>query len=426
LVIFFLKRFLNCPPHLTSPNIMKFFMIIITALCIGVTANPKMQQRSSTSLQKYELQKMVDEEFLKYKEKVPEYPGGIILYAKSNKHTFLISSGMTLPVSKKIHFRAASNTKIFTAAAILQLHQEGKLNVYDPVTARIPGSDKSYLPDTKTYNLPYKKDITILDLLRHRAGIYDVTNERIPDSVDAPYRGEHYLEYILKKDPAHTFSFDELIGINAAAGLSYFKPGTDYHYSNTGYSILGKIIERVSGESYQSFIINHIIKPMRLRHTSLPTSGRDQMIPEPFLKGYEIIDHQIYDVTRSNVSGNVAEGNLITTPEDLAVFLHMLLRGKGPLSHQTVHSILMKYAPRYGNDTGGYACGLLYNPELGYEHSGAHEGFLSVMCYDPEKDLTIVTFTNTWNLNGGMGSMFDQISTLLEKIAYQTKKIMAP
>lgn len=405
---------------------MKFFLVILSALCIGITANGKRPHGTSTSFQKYELQKMVDEEFSKYKQKVPEYPGGIVLYATSKKHTFFISSGMTLPVSEKIHFRAASNTKAFTAAAILLLHQEGKLNVYDPVTALIPGSDKSYLPDTKAYDLPYKNNITIFDLLRHRAGIYDVTNERIPDSIDAPYRGQHYLEYILKKDPAHTFSFDELISINAATGLAYFKPGTDYHYSNTGYAILGKIIERVSGESYQDFIIKHIIKPMRLHHTSMPTSGTDQTMPEPFAKGYEITDHQTDDVTQSNISGNVAEGNLITTPEDLATFLRKLLRGEGPLSIQTVHSILMNYAPRYVNDPGGYSCGLAYSKELGYEHTGAHEGFLSVMCYDPEKDLTIVTFTNTWNLNGGMSSMFEQISTLLEEITYQTKKIMVP
>lgn len=253
-----------------------------------------------------------------------------------------------------------------------------------------------------------------------------MTNERIPDSIHAPYHGEHYLEYILKKDPAHTFSFDELISINSATGLAYFKPGTGYHYSNTGYAILGKIIERVSGESYQNFIIKHIIKPMRLHHTSMPTSGKDQMMPKPFAKGYEIRNRQIQDVTQSNISGNVAEGNLITTPSDLAVFLRTLLRGEGPLSNQTVHSVLMKYAPRSANDPGGYACGLAYSKELSYEHSGAHEGFLSVMCYDPENDLTIVTFTNTWNLNGGMNTMFDQISTLLEKIAYQTKKIMVP
>lgn len=145
-------------------NVMKFFVAIISTLCIAVTTNGKMPHRASTSFQKRQIQQMVDDEFSKYKQKVPEYPGGIVLYAKSKKHTFFISSGITSSVSRKIHFRAASNTKAFTAAAILLLHQEGKLNVYDPVTALIPGSGKSYLPDTKTYNLPYKNNITIFDL----------------------------------------------------------------------------------------------------------------------------------------------------------------------------------------------------------------------------------------------------------------------
>jgi len=403
---------------------MKFFVAILTILWISGTMNGQNWHRSSTKHQKYELQKMVDEELSKYKEKVPEYPGGIVLYVMTKKHSLFISSGMALPVSKKIHFRAASNTKAFTAAAILLLHQQGKLNVYDPITNVIPGRDTSYLPHTKEYDIPYKNSITILDLLRHRAGVYDVSNECIPDSINVPYRGSHYLGYALKKDPMHTFSFDELISVNAATGLAYFKPGTNYHYSNTGYSILGKIIERVSGESYQNFITNHIIKPMRLHHTSMPTSGTDQKMPEPFAKGYEIIDHKIYDVTRSNVSGNVAEGNLITTSKDLAVFLRKLLRGAGPLSIQTVQSILINYVARYPNDPGGYACGISYTPQLGYEHTGAHEGFVSIMSYDPVKDLTIVSFTNTWNLNGGMDSMFAQISTLLENITFKTKQMI--
>lgn len=373
-----------------------------------------------------EIQELVKKELDTYKVSVPDYPGGIAFKVQYGKFSCFTTSGLGSNVADNIHFRAASNTKTFTATAILLLYQQGKLDLNARITDTIPGTSETYVPNTMAYNLPYKSSIRILDLLRHRAGVYDVTNEIVPDtvSVPLPYKGMNYVEYIYQTDKLHSFTFDELIGVVSGAHLSYFSPGTSYHYSNTGYSILGKIIERVSGKTYQNFLMEKVIRPMGLRQSFMPVSGTDRVIPSPFASGFVLTADTLYNVTQSNVSVNVAEGNLITTPADLAKFLQKLLTGRGVLSPRYVNSILMNYVPTSEVAAGGYGCGLSYTSGLGYGHTGAHEGYLSYMIYDPEMDLTMVAFTNVWNLKGGSSTMYYQLTDVLESLMYKTKVLL--
>ncbi len=92
------------------------------------------------------------------------------------------------------HFRAASTTKTFTAAAIMLLDQRGQLRIDDVLTAAMPGGGgKPYLPDTAGFAIPYRSQITIRQLLEHRAGVFDVANTDIPASAHAPYAGKRYV-----------------------------------------------------------------------------------------------------------------------------------------------------------------------------------------------------------------------------------------
>ena len=271
----------------------------------------------------YKLQELVDSALAVYKEKYPDFPGGLAMKVISRQGTFFVSSGMGTNITGQIHFRAASNTKTFTASAILLLYQQGKLNINQKITDTIPGTSEPYIPNIPEYNIPYKNSITILDLLHHRAGVFDVSNNPVPDtvSVQVPYKGLNYITYIEETDPVHTFTFDELVNVVARCRLFNFPPGTSYHYSNTGYSILGKIIERVSQQSYQQFLMENIISPMGLQNSSMPVLGSDQQIPAPYASGYILNGDSTVNVTLSNMSANVAEGTLITTPDDLSFFL---------------------------------------------------------------------------------------------------------
>ncbi|MDT3738389.1 MAG: serine hydrolase domain-containing protein [Candidatus Kapabacteria bacterium] len=405
----------------------RIFNFLFFAVLVALTACSKEDSiTSGNSDIQTKLQTLVENELQGYKNKFPDYPGGLTMKILAGNESYFASAGMGSSVTDGIHFRAASNTKTFTSAAILYLYQQGKLDINHKITDIIPGTNQTYLPNTPEYDIPFKNSITILDLLRHRAGVFDVSNDMVPDTVSAPlpYKGKYYLEYIMEKEPEHTFTFDELVNVVTKTGLYYFTPDNGYHYSNTGYSLLGKIIERVSGKSYQNYMMEEIITPIGLTNTTMPVLGTDRNLPEPYAKGYIYMNGSQTDVSQSNISANVAEGTLITTPYDLSKFLRTLLSGKSLLSPHTVNSVMMNCLPTSSKSSGKYGCGLTYTQNLGYGHNGAHEGYLSMMVYDPQIDLTIVIFTNTWNMKDGMNSLVYQLSEFLESTAYKAKEIV--
>jgi D-alanyl-D-alanine carboxypeptidase len=373
-----------------------------------------------------QLQQLVNNNLAAYKLLNPSYPGGIAMQVISKKGSWFVSASMGTNITNQIHFRAASNTKTFTATAILLLYQQKKLDINKKITDTIPGTQMPYIPATPEYDIPFKSSITILELLRHRAGVFDVSNNPIPDTVSAPvpYKGQNYLDWVAATDPEHTFTFDELSDVNAVCRLFNFPPGTSYHYSNSGFSLLGKIIERVSGKSYGQFIADELMKPAGMVNSSMPSLGTDRSIPAPFATGYTLSPDTILNTTISNMSANVAEGNLITTPLDLSSFLLQTLTGNGVLTTHTVNSIMMNCLPTDGTSNANYGCGLTYTNNLGYGHTGAHEGFLSQMTCDPNTGFSAVIFTNALDFSNGTNSVMNQSFGLLENTLYQAKTIV--
>jgi D-alanyl-D-alanine carboxypeptidase len=167
-----------------------------------------------------------------------------------------------------------------------------------------------------------------------------------------------------------------------------------------------------------------IVLPMGMQNSSMPVLGTDRQIPAPFATGYVLAVDSVLDVTLSNMSANVAEGTLITTPNDLGLFLRKLLSGQGVLNAHIVNTVMMNCLPTNGTNAGGYGCGLTYINNLGYGHTGAHDGYLSQMVYDPESGFTVAAFTNGWNLTGGMATLIEQLTDLLENNCYQAKAII--
>ena len=271
--------------------------------------------------------------------------GGIAVYITSPRGNFFASEAIEGLPSPDIHFRAASNTKTFTAASIMLLHQRGLLDINDLIVDPIPNKGIPYVPDTKEYDIPYKGTITIRQLLMHRAGVFDVSNDDIPDDCQEPYAGKNYIDYV-KTDLGeldHQFTFDELVGVVATCDLSYWPPCGGYHYSNTGYSILGKIIERVSGKSYGEFVMENFVLPNHMNATTFPYLSTDRTLPDPYAKGYLYYEGEISEVTEDNMSPHVAEGNVISTPADLALWVRALIRGEAGVSKEQVD--MMKCQP---------------------------------------------------------------------------------
>jgi len=399
--------------------IIPVVLIFIILLCI--CANQKQTTNS-------DLQNILDGEWQSFIKDKPNFKGGMAIQILSSKGEYFLSTGMGDDVTSESHFRVASVTKTFTSAGIMLLNQKGLLDINDKITNNIPGTNVPYIPNTTEYDIPYKENITIRMLLMHRAGIFDLANSNVLSN-DAvyrePYIGSNYIEYIKSEDPKHTFTFDELLSIDAKNKLSYFEPGSSYHYSNTGYSMLGKIIERVSGKSYSEFIETELLIPNNLTETSSPYLGSDQKMPEPFSRGYVWINETIMgDVTESNMAPHVAEGNIISTPRDLANWCKRLFEGKAGLTKETVE--MMKSgmpSPSKQVPDAKYGLGISIPSETDYGHSGAHEGYLTLMSYDPYTDVVYVTYTNVWDCQT-CGKSTDSIISELLFLRETTNKII--
>ncbi|MCE1247617.1 MAG: beta-lactamase family protein [Firmicutes bacterium] len=340
------------------------------------------------------IQSVVSDSWNSYKAGYPGIQGGLAVRVLSDRGDYYAGADMPVSTNENTHFRAASITKTFTSAAIMLLQQRGLLNIDDKITGNIPGKSEPYLPDTSDYNIPYKSEITIKQLLQHRAGVFDVANDNIPEDSNVPYAGQNYLVYVLKQDPYHTFDVDELAGVVAVNGLYAGTPGEKFSYSDTGYSLLGRIIERVSGMSYGDFVTSNLLETNNLNNSTLPWKGTDQTIPSPFITGYDY-NTLVPDLfLTNNISFQVANGNIISTTQDLSVWAEKLYTGKAGLRQEYVNMITDTLPV---TDTFSYGLGCYYIEGLGYGHSGGISGYLSFMIYDPQTNLSMTILSNVMN-----------------------------
>jgi D-alanyl-D-alanine carboxypeptidase len=353
------------------------------------------------------MQRILDSGWEDYSRGKPGFCGGLAMQILSPGCDCFLSTAMG-DVRDYSSFRCASTTKTFTAAAIMLLHQEGLLDIHDYITENITGTSVPYVPDSPEYDIPYKDRITIKMLLMHRAGVFDLANSDIPEDKGPPYGGENYIDYIKDNDFYHPFTFDELLGVVAAYQLSEFEPEVRYGYSNTGYSLLGKIIEQVSGVSYNDFIMEELIVPNGLIDTFPVSDPRQTTLPAPFVPGYMYTGDALIDVTEDNLTANIAEGNIITTPYDLALWCQKLMTGEAGLTTETVNMMMEAAEPQAEGSQRLYGLGLEYHPSLGWGHNGAQQGYLTDMYYDPEKEASRVIFANVWNVTDGLTSLSAQ------------------
>ncbi len=374
----------------------KKLLSIATVLFIIVVLAGCSAKRHDISAAK-NVQASVDENWNRYRQAHSLPIGGMAVYLETPSGNYYASSGMSAGVDQNSRFRIASITKTFTAAAVMLLEQQRKLRIDDTIVSLIPGRGVPYVPETDRYNIPYKKSITIRQLLSHTGGVFDADNNPAPSTCPAPYAGKSYADYVEARDPYHQFSPDEFAGVNAVCQASHFTPGADYHYSDTGYSILAKIIERVSGMSYDQFLVQNLITPNGLSSTSVAMLGTDTKIPPPFNPGYAYHNGQSQDVTEDNMSKHIGEGNITSTPADLARWARRLIRGEAGLNSTAVNT-MMTPTPQSVKHKGTYGLGIQHSDGLGYGHTGANQGYLSMMMYDPAADVATIVYFNVWDI----------------------------
>lgn len=391
----------------------QFPLLLIVGLIIA--SGCKKYHHHDNSDLKQRLQKTLDQQLAHYRDTFPGKTIGFGLYVKStgknHYRDLYVSSGFPKEYGEAIHFRAASTTKSFTAAAILKLSQQNKLNLDDLITDNIPGTNEPYIPATAGYAIPYKDRITIRLLLQHRAGVFDITNTAIPDTVNAPYSGKRYTDYMRAKEGEdHTFTIPEMVNVVAESHLSYFEPNASFHYSNTGFHLLTLIIERVSGKRYHQFMQDEFLTPLQLNDTHFPYLGTDQGMPGPYPKGWLKMDKSLREVDHENVSDIVGDGNIITTPADLVTWANALY-GSNTILNAELHAQMIKGIPTYEEHV-IYGLGTELNPpDLGYGHNGAHPAYMTIMRYHPGTNTSYVLFCNFLNVDdfGAQGEDLENI-----------------
>jgi CubicO group peptidase (beta-lactamase class C family) len=281
---------------------------------------------------------------------------------------------LNVPASPKTKFRLGSVTKQFTAAAILLLQERGKLNVNDPV--------KKYLPDA-----PAAWDkITIYNLLTHTSGIPDFTS---------------FTDYASLEPFATTPK--ELVARFREKTLD-FQPGEQWRYSNSGYVLLGYLIEKISGESYAQFVIENIFKPLGMADSGYDSNSA---IIQNRASGYTLSANGLVNAGYINMTVPLSAGGLYSTTEDLLRWEQGFFGGK-LLSAASQQEMVTPFK----ND---YAFGLQVFKVNGHQvidHEGGIEGFNTLLAYYPEDKLTVIVLGNV------NGTAPQQIGRDLAKLAH--------
>jgi D-alanyl-D-alanine carboxypeptidase len=330
-------------------------------------------------------------------------PGAVVLL-RTPQGEFTVTYGTTLlgtasPPRADTHFRIGSNTKTMTAAVIMQLAQENKLSLNDPVSKYIQG-------------VPNGDNITIAELLEMRSGLYNYTN--------APE-----VSASLDRDPTKVWSTAEVLAI-AFAHPPNFPPGTAYEYCNTSYALLGLIAEKLDGKPLAGCFQERLLGPLGLKNTLLPASTSNTL-PDPYSHGYMYGDSAFAlvdkpyspelqaaarigtlkptDYTGQNPSYASAAGGVISTANDLASWIQALVGGR-VLNADTQRRWLDSPQPEHPAKPDGQQYGygitqLRWGTNKIYFHGGELPGFNSFMGYDPVSKMTLVVWSNlTVSLDG--------------------------
>lgn len=304
-------------------------------------------------------------------------PGAVALVRLGDvEHAFAYgtrTAGGSEAVTVDDHVRIGSNTKSMTVTIVLQLAQEGLIDLEAPVS--------TYRDD-----VPGGENIPLRLLMNMRSGLGNYTEH--PDFSPA-----------LASDPTRAWAPEELLTLGLGMP-PYFAPGTGFHYSNTNTVLLGRIAEEVTGRAYQDLLRERIFEPFGLDDTSLPAPDITAL-PAPTTHGYmpgdgdELVDW-------SAVSGSMAwsAGGVVSTARDLADWITVAVDGDAltPTMQQRRMDALETVAGAPEGARYGWALADV-GPLIG--HTGQIPGFNSYMGRDTESDTTVVVWTNLASTSDG-------------------------
>ena len=301
-------------------------------------------------------------------------PGCVVLVAKKGRIVYKKAFGMAnlelhVAMQPGMIFRIGSITKQYTAIAILQLVEQGKISLQDTVQKYVPGYPSHGQP------------ITIENLLTHTSGIpdYEILNIHIPNAIRIDLPAKQMIDSLGK------LPLD-------------FMPGSKYHYSNSNYFLLGYIIEQVSGRSYPDHLSESLFKPAGLSHTYYDSPT--EIIPNR-ANGYARYQKKYFNAGYISMTQVFAAGALVSNVEDLYKW-HKALYSYTLIKKETLEKAFTPFKLA-GGELSEYGYGWMIkkrNGSTSIEHSGGIDGFQSDEIYFPEQDIFIATLYNSLNEGG--------------------------
>ncbi|WP_159072276.1 serine hydrolase domain-containing protein [Streptomyces sp. CMB-StM0423] len=219
----------------------------------------------------------------------------------------------TAKPNEDTRFRVGSQTKMFVATIVLQLVEEGRIDLNKPIEDYLPGVVQGTGLDPKA--------ITVRHLLQHRSGIKDNVGF---------VNGDYLQSAVLLLNPTWQVvppSEQQMVNEGTKAGKQ-FDPGTKGQYSNTGYVVLGMLVKKVTGRDLATEVRSRIVEPLGLKSTFYPRAG-EKGLPGPYSRGYlSVSGLPLADVTNYEPAVWGAAGALVSTGRDLTTFLNALLEGE--------------------------------------------------------------------------------------------------
>jgi CubicO group peptidase (beta-lactamase class C family) len=322
-----------------------FLAIIVLLLSLNFKTKPvisdNLPKADSTATDIQAKSRQVDELFELANENVPGASVMVIHKGEimHNKGYGLANMELHKPNTPGTIFYLGSVTKPFTALAILQLYDKGKLNLDDAI--------EKYLPETANGDI-----VTIKNLLTHTSGIQAIDNPELE-----------------------------------------FAPGELISYSNDGYNLLGKIIEKVSGLTYQKYLQDNILTPLGMDNTGF---GHPETNVDSLAMGYQFIPDGSYIIKgNADVSGAYAAGGLYSTVEDMYKWDQALYTGK--LAKKSTLNKAFSQAKLNDGNAVNYGYGWMTSHWRGINsvgHGGDITGFNSYIARFPNQNFTVIVLSN--------------------------------
>jgi CubicO group peptidase (beta-lactamase class C family) len=292
-------------------------------------------------------------------------------------------------------FELASITKTFTGVAIMQLVETGKLSLNDDV--------KKFFP-----NFPYD-GITVKLLLSHRSGMMNYVY-----FIDDIWRKE-------KRDMKKGVTNQEVMDVIAdKKPTPYTKPDNRFHYNNSNFMVLGAIVEKVTGQRFSQYMMEHVFKPAGLKHTHVYSKAEYEKIP------VDVVGHDRtwkYSVAQNFLDGPVGDKGIYSTVHDLVLFDKYLKNGRLLTKKSLDSAYVGRNKPIKGHFNYGYGWRIFEGKGMDkvVYHTGWWHGFRHIYVRDLDKNIVVVFLGNL--TNGSLMQLDDLYKYLkmpiIRKGAYQ-------